>query len=98
MMKMFSFRVREDVIEEAEKLAALEKVDKSILIREALKKGFTQIKLEIAIKLFSEGKISLGEATDIAATSAGEMMEELVKRGIKSSIELEDIKEGLKVA
>lgn len=97
-MKMFSFRARENLMKEAEKLAALEKVEKSILLREALERGLAQLKLDIAIKLFAEGKISTGEAADIANLSVGEMMEELVKRGIKTKIELGDIKEGLEVA
>ena len=98
MMRIFSFRAREEMIKEAEKLAALENIDKSIVLREALEKGLAQIKLEIAVKLFSEERLSVGEAADIADVSAGEIMEELVKRGIHSKINLEDVKENLQTA
>lgn len=57
-----------------------------------------QVKLEIAIEFFSEGKLSIGEASNLADISVGEMMEELVRRGIRPNINLEDIKAGLQTA
>lgn len=98
MMKMFSFRAREYVMKEIDRLAKLEKIDKSLLLREALEKGLAQVKLEIAMRLFAEGKLSIGEAAEIGGISVGEMMEKLVKRGIHVEMNLEDIKEGLETA
>jgi len=94
-MKMFSFRAKEDLIKEAEKLAILGRIDKSIIIREALEKGLVQLKVDFAIKLFSEEKLSVSEAAEIAGISIGEFMEVLVKRGVKVAIDLLDIQEGL---
>ena len=98
MMKNISIRLKEDFMKEAQKLAELEMVDKSVIIREALEKGFAEVKLEIALEMFSKGKISTSEAGRIAGLSTGEMMDEIVKRGLKPGITKDDIKDSLERA
>lgn len=98
MMKNMSVRLKEDLMKEAERLANLERVDKSVIIREALEKGFAEVKLEIALDRFSEGKASTSEAAKIAGLSIGEMMDETVKRGLKPNITAEDLKGSLESA
>jgi len=98
MMKNVSIRLRGDFMKEAERLAKLELVDKSVIIREALEKGFADVKLEIAVEMFSKGKVTTSEAAEIAGLSVGEMMDELVKRGVRQSITKEDIKGSLERA
>ena len=85
-------------MKEAQKLAQLESVDKSTIIREALEKGFAEVKLEIALGYFSKGKVSTSEAAKIADLSIGEMMDEIVKRGLKQQITIDDIKDSLERA
>ena len=98
MMKNISVRLNEEFVKEAQKLAELEMVDKSIIIREALKKGFEDIRLETALDMFRKGKASTSEAAEIAGLSIGEMMDEIVKRGLKSHITKEDFKGSLERA
>jgi len=98
MMKNISIRLKEDFMKEAEKLAKLEMVDKSTIIREALEKGFAEVKLDTALELFSKGKASTSEAAKIADLSVGEMMDQLVKRGLKPNITKEDLKSSLEKA
>lgn len=95
MMKNISIRLKEDFMKEAQKLAELEMVDKSVIIREALEKGFAEVKLGIALEMFSKGKVSTSEAAKISDLSVGEMMDEIVKRGLKPSITKDDIKGSL---
>lgn len=97
-MKNISIRLKEDFMKEAEKLAKLEMVDKSTIIREALEKGFAEVKLDTALELFSKGKASTSEAAKIADLSVGEMMDQLVKRGLKPNITKEDLKSSLEKA
>ncbi len=75
MMKNISIRLNENFMIEAKKLAKLEMVDTSVIIREALEKGFAEIKLKLAITLFGESKISTSHAAEIAGLSVGEMMD-----------------------
>ena len=98
MMKNVSIRLQKEFVEEAEKLAKLERVDKSAIIREALEKGFAEVKLKMAVELFSKGKASTSEAADVAGLSVGELMDELVRRGIRPSITKEDLDGSLEKA
>ncbi|MBS3128439.1 UPF0175 family protein [Candidatus Woesearchaeota archaeon] len=98
MMQNISVRLESQFMKEVGKLANLEKVDNSFVIRQALEKGLAEIKLNTALELFSKGKIATSEAADIADISVGEFMDEAVKRGIKSGITLEDLKGSLKIA
>ena len=98
MMKNISIRLNENFMKEAQKLAELEMVDKSSIIREALEKGFTEMKLETAIEMFRKGKSSTGEAAEIAGLSIGEMMDEITKRGLKPNITKDYLKGSLERA
>ena len=98
MMKSVSIRLKEDFMKEARKLAELEMVDESVIIREALEKGMAEVKLETALELFSKGKVSTSEAAEIAGLSIGDMMDEIAKRGLRPNITKEDIKDSLKIA
>lgn len=97
-MKAISLRAPEDVMKRVERLAKLEKVEKSLILREALEKGIAQLRLEMATKLFNQKKISIGEAAQIAGMSVGEMMQELMEKGVSSGIEEKDLRESLQVA
>ena len=52
-------------------------------------------RLEMTIEMFRKGEASTSEAAEIADLSIGEMMDELVKRGIKPDITSEDLKGSL---
>ena len=91
MMENVSIRLQKNFMREAEKLAKLTMVDKSAIIREALDKGFADVKLKIAVELFTSSKASTSEAAEISGLSVGELMDELVKRGIKPAITKEDL-------
>ena len=60
--------------------------------------GLAEMKKELAIRLFSERRVTISEAARLAEISVGEMMEVLSGRGIKSKITLEDFEEGLENA
>ena len=90
-MENVSIRLQKNFMREAEKLAKLAMVDKSAIIREALDKGFADVKLKIALELFTSSKASTSEAAEISGLSVGELMDELVRRGIKPAITKEDL-------
>ncbi|MGV8152447.1 MAG: UPF0175 family protein [Candidatus Nanoarchaeia archaeon] len=91
MMKMFSLRASEDTLKQATRLSKIARVDKSLILREALEKGMEKIRIETAIKLFSEGKLSVSEAANTSGLSVGEIMEKLREAGINSKISLEEL-------
>lgn len=52
----------------------------------------------VAIKMYKEGKISIGKAADVAGVCISKMIDLLAKFGIKSNLTLEDFRESLKHA
>lgn len=98
MMKSVSIRLRDDFMKEAKKLAKLELVDESVIIRQALEEGLEAVRLRTAVEMFGKNKASTSEAAEISGLSIGEMMDELSKRGMRPDITKEDIKGSLEKA
>ncbi len=98
MMENVSIRLQKKFMKEAEKLAKLALVDKSTIIREALDKGLADVKLKIAVELFTSGKVSTSEAAEISGLGVGELMDEMVRRGVRPVITKEDLADSLERA
>lgn len=98
MLKNISIRVPNEIIEDSEELAGYEYTEKSMILRDALRIGLDVLKKKIAIKLYTQEKVTISEAADIANISVGEMIEIFAKQGIKAHIDLNDISESLKNA
>ena len=98
MLKNISIRVPNEIIEDSEELAGYEYTEKSMILRDALRIGIDELKKKIAIKLYTQEKVTISEAAAIANISVGEMMEILAKQGIRAHIKIEDISESLKNA
>lgn len=96
MLKQISMRIPKEFYETLEKLSKIEKQERSYIVREALKKGLEGLRKEIAIKLYKEKKATLSEAAQLADIGAGEMMDSLIKEGVKSDISIEDFEESEK--
>jgi len=60
--RLTSFRLSIEIDKEIEKLASLEDTDKSKLMRELLVIGIKEKRLQKALKLYQEGKITLWKA------------------------------------
>ncbi|MCK5109733.1 MAG: UPF0175 family protein [Methanosarcinales archaeon] len=52
-------------------------------------------RIEIAVRLYTDGKISLGKAAELAGISFDEMKEVLMQRGIKPKLGTRTISEAL---
>ena len=72
-----------------------EKTDKTTALKRIFALGAKQYKLEIGIRQYQEGKISIGKAAETAEISLWEMMEELKDRNIANPLSREDYKQGL---
>lgn len=94
--RLISFRLPIEIEKEIEKLAYLEDSDKSKLIRELLIIGIKERKLEEALKLYKEGRISLWRAARMADMSLWKMMEIVKERKIIAQYSEKELKEDLK--
>ena len=94
MRQVMTIRLADEDVRLVEELAKRSDKDKSTMVRDLVEYG----KIYLAIKLYKEGKISIGKAAKIANLSISETMDLFAELGIKSNIELEDYLEGLKYA
>ena len=91
-----TFRLPLEIDKEIEKISFDEDSDKSKLIRELIVLGIKERKLEKAIKLYSEGKVSLWKAATLAGVSLWKMMEIVKERRIELQYGQRELREDLK--
>ena len=75
MMRNVSIRLPDEVLEVGDSLAKHEYLDRSVILRKALLLGLEKLRIDDAVKLYSEGRLSMSEASDLAGVSVGEMLE-----------------------
>ena len=97
-MAIITTRVPEELAKEVEKIAQAEALDKSTTIKRLLIKAVEAWKMDHALKLYQEGKISIGKAAETAGVSLWEIIDNILKRKIPLQITREDLEEDLKAA
>jgi len=80
------------MVEEIEKIAGVEKLDKSSVIRRLLSKAIPSWKLEYAIKLYQNKEISIGKAVELSSLSLWELLEHLTQMKIPLNYDIEDLR------
>jgi predicted HTH domain antitoxin len=97
-MAIITTRVPEELAKEVERIAQAEALDKSTTIKRLLIKAVEAWKMDHALKLYQEGKISIGKAAETAGVSLWEIIDNILKRKIPLQITREDLEEDLKAA
>lgn len=98
MLKQISLRIPKPLFDSVNSLSKIEQVERSFLFRQAIQKGVEQLRKTTAIEAVREQTLSLSEAAKLAHVGVGEMMDLLVKNGVKSQFTVEDIAEDLQLA
>jgi len=78
-----------------ERLAKLEKVDRSKILRETLDMGIKQRLIDMSLEEFHKGRISLGKAAELAGISIWEMIETIKERKESIHYTKEDLEKDL---
>jgi len=89
-------RLPKKTLNEIERLAAKEKVDRSELIRRLLDAALQERRIEEALKAYHEGKVTLWKAAEIAGLSLRAMMELTKEKKIPIPYSLEDLERDLR--
>ncbi|MFP3985827.1 MAG: UPF0175 family protein [Candidatus Bathyarchaeia archaeon] len=84
-LKVTTLRLSEEALKELEALTKKLQRDKSDVIREALQLGIQEMKLRLALDLYSKGKISFGRTTELTGLSYRELFLELKRRNVALS-------------
>lgn len=97
MGKTITSRLPDEMVEDIERIAEIEKLDKSSIIRRLLSRAIPEWKLEYALKLYQDKKVSIGKAAELSSISIWEFMEKLSQLKIPINYNLEDLENDLKL-
>jgi predicted HTH domain antitoxin len=95
MGKIIKLELPDKMVEEIEKIAKLEYLDKSSVVGRLLNKAIPEWKLEYVIKLYQHKEISLGKAAELSSLSIWEMLEKLSQNSIPLNYDLEELESDL---
>ena len=77
-----SLRIAPYVVKEIDALAKEEHVERSNLLRELLKIGLRETKIEHAVEQYKQSKVTIGRMVEMTGLSRHEVFRELQKRGV----------------
>ena len=98
MTEIVSTRVPDNMAKDLKEIEKEEKTDRATLVRKLLAKAIAEWKLEKALTLYCNGKITLWKAAKIAELSLWEMMEIIKERKIPFRYTYEDFREDFEKA
>ena len=98
MSELVSFRLPADLQRELEIISREEDKDKSEIVRELIRLGIKERKIEKAVKLYKEGKVSASRAAEIADVSLWKMIEIFAERKIEAQYGLKELAEDIKAS
>lgn len=90
-MPSISARIPDEDEEDLEEVAALLGVDKSSVIRRALREGLAEIRIRRAIERYQSGEVSTNQAAQIAGVSVAEWLELARDRNLTSQLSPDDL-------
>ena len=93
--KVMTLRLPIEIDLEVGKLSIIRDIDKSKMIRELLLKGLKEAKVDHALKLYTEGKISLWKAARLADCSLWQMIEHTKEKKITAQYTEKELHEDL---
>lgn len=82
MSKATTIRLPKESFKELEELTRTLQKDRADVIREALRLGIGEMKLRLALELYSKGKISYGKMAELTGMGYRELSIELKRRNI----------------
>lgn len=87
-----SLTVPKEILEKSDKIAKDKLEDRSTVMRELLTLGLKQYLLQEALKEYTEGKVSMGKAAELANVSIWKFLDEMKDKKIPIRYDLDDIK------
>ena len=87
-----SLTVPKEILEKSDKIAKERLEDRSTVMRELLALGLKQYLLQEALKQYTEGKVSMGKAAELANVSIWKFLDEMKDKKIPIRYDLDDIK------
>ena len=98
MTEIVSTRVSGDMAKDLEEIEKEENTDRATIVRKFLAKSIADWKLQRAITLYSDGKVTLWKAAEIAGVTLWDMIDTLKKRKIPYQYLFENFHEDFEAA
>jgi len=98
MTEIVSTRVPDDLAKDLRRIEEVEKADRATVVRKLLAASVAEWKKDYALKLYSQGRVTLWRAARLAGVTLREMMEIAAERGIEFKYTLKDLDEDLAAA
>jgi len=96
MAETISVRLEDKTVKELKELKQELKTAKSEVLRIVLDIGIKQLKIQKALQLLREGKISVGKASELAGITIYEILELMKEQDISYGYTLKDLEEDFK--
>jgi len=96
IMAQIATRLKDKILEDFNLIVNEEKTDRATVLRKLLAIGISQWKLEHALKLYKEQKVTTWKAAEIAGISLYEFIDVLKNRRIPAQYTTEDLEEDLR--
>ena len=97
-MEVISARVPRDIAEALREIEREERSDRATMIRKLLARAIEQWKVERALRLYREGKVTLWRAARLAGVTLREMMELAAREGVEFRYSERDLSEDIEAA
>jgi len=98
MTEIISTRVPDDIAKDLKEIEKEEKTDRATVVRKLLARAIEQWKMERALRLYRNGKVTLWRAARLGGITLREMMELAAKEGIQFKYTPKDLEEDIKAA
>ncbi len=98
MTEIISTRIPSEIAKDLKEIEEEEKTDRATLVRKLLARAIEQWKMERALRLYREGKVTLWRAARLGGITLREMMELAAKEGIQFKYTAKDLEEDIKAA
>ncbi|MFQ5759151.1 MAG: UPF0175 family protein [Candidatus Bathyarchaeia archaeon] len=98
MTAVISTRVSDKLAQDLKVIEREEQSDRATTVRKLLARAVKEWKMEHALKLYFEGKVTLWRAARLAEVSLREMMEKAAQKGIEFKYTEEDLEEDIQAA
>lgn len=95
-MGVTTLRLKDEELNEVRDFAKKLDFDQSTLLKQALKKGLSEMRFDFAVENYSKHKVTLSQASRIAGVTLWEFLDGLKKRGLFLQTDEENLALGLK--
>lgn len=95
--EQLNVRLPRTILQDVAEVAAIEHLDRTAVIRKLLAEGLVRYRLDHALRLYGEGRISKARAAELARVSLYELSDEVEQRGLRSRLSAADAREDIEM-